>query len=151
MKIGSYEINVPFVTTSSDKLKTLHKLVDIAKGQSAVDLGSGDGRIVLEFAKQGAIVHGYEFQTALVSKAKQRIKDANLEDKIIIFEKSFWDVSLTNYDLVYIYGMNSIMGRLEQKLESELKPGSKFISNIFKLPHWKPKKIENQFYLYIKS
>jgi cyclopropane fatty-acyl-phospholipid synthase-like methyltransferase len=150
MKIGSYEIQVPFVTTSSDNLKTVIELANIEPNQRIIDLGSGDGRVVIEFAKIGAIVDGYEIKEGLVHRSKERIANAGLEGKTTVYQKNFWDVDLSTYEIVYIYGMQSILGRLEKKLEAEMKPGAKFISNIFRLPHWKPKKIKNNVNLYIK-
>jgi cyclopropane fatty-acyl-phospholipid synthase-like methyltransferase len=149
MKIGSYELQIPFVTTSSDNLKIVMELADVREGQKITDLGSGDGRVVIEFAKQGGVVHGYEIKPELVRRSRQRIADAGLTDKATIFAKSFWEADLSTHDVVYIYGMQSILGRLEQKLEREMKPGAKFISNIFHLPHWKIKKTKNKVNLYI--
>lgn len=150
MKIGNYELQVPFVTTSTDNLKTVIELADVKKGMRVADLGSGDGRVVLEFARHGGIVDGFEIKPELVERARQRVIDAGLYEKVKIFDESFWDVNLSQYDIIYIYGMNSIMGRLEQKLMSEMKPGAIFISNIFRLPRWKPKKMKSDIYLYIK-
>jgi 2-polyprenyl-3-methyl-5-hydroxy-6-metoxy-1,4-benzoquinol methylase len=150
MKIGGYEINVPFVTTSSDHVKIVLELAQIQPGQKVVDLGSGDGRVVLAFANTGASVEGYEFKPELVKKSRQRIENENLQEQAKIFEMSFWDISLAPYDVVYIYGMQSIMDRLELKLEKELRPGSVFISNIFKLPRWKPKKSNDGVLLYVR-
>lgn len=151
MKIGNYEIQVPFVTTSSDKVKTLIELADYQPGEKAVDLGCGDGRVVLELAKAGFTVHGYEIKPELVTRARQRIKAAGLDDRAFVHQQSFWDADLSGYDLIYIYGMKSIMGRLEKKLDEELTPGTKFISNIFRLPHWKVKKESDKLYLCIKA
>ncbi len=151
MKIGTYEIQVPFVTTSAENLKTVIELAQLEASEKAVDLGSGDGRVVLAFAKQGAYVDGFEIKDELILRSKQRIHDENVSDKARVYKKSFWDIPLSTYDLVYIYGMQSILGRLEQKLQIEVKPGARFISNIFRLPTWKPKKMKNGVYLYIKT
>jgi len=151
MKIGTYEIQVPFVTTSSDKLKTLKKLSDLAPSPTAVDLGSGDGRVALELAKWGFDTTGYEIKKELVERSKIRALNMGIEDKVFFFEKDFWNENLSSFSLIYIYGMNSIMGRLEKKLETEMKSDAILITNIFKLPHWKVKKMENNFYLYYKQ
>jgi cyclopropane fatty-acyl-phospholipid synthase-like methyltransferase len=158
MKIGDYEIQVPFVTTSSDNLKTVIELANIKPGERIVDLGSGDGRVILAFGKlakryeheQKSVIHGFEIKPELVIRTNERIVQAGLQDIVSVYQKSFWDVDLSQYDRIYIYGMQSILGRLERKLEQEMRPGALFISNIFKLPHWKPKKKESDIYLYTK-
>lgn len=147
MKIGNYEIQVPFVTTSSDSLKTILEFAG-EPGQRVVDLGSGDGRVVLEFAKAGFQVTGLEIKPELVERANQRIIAAGLQANAQVFVKDFWTVSLSDFDIVYVYGMSTIMGRLEKKLEEELRPGTKIISNIFRFPSWKVKKEKNHVLLY---
>ncbi len=151
MKIGSYELQVPFVTTASDTVKHITDLADFRTESNrftAVDLGSGDGRVVLELAKKGFFVTGYEIKEELVQRSRQRITEAGLESQATIHNASFWDADLSTYDLIYIYGMGSILGRLEKKLEDELKPGTKIISNVFRFPTWKYKKEKNSLYLY---
>jgi 16S rRNA A1518/A1519 N6-dimethyltransferase RsmA/KsgA/DIM1 with predicted DNA glycosylase/AP lyase activity len=149
VKIGGYEIQVPFVTTSTDHIKSILELAAIKKGTSIVDLGSGDGRMVLEFAKAGGYVAGYEIKPDLVARSKKRISEAGLENNAVIYQRDFWTQNLSSFETVYIYGMGSIMGRLEQKLEKELQPGSTFVSNIFRLPHWKIKRTKNGVHLYV--
>ncbi len=150
MKIGSYTLQIPFVTTSSDKIKTLIQLSEYKKGQKAVDLGSGDGRVVIALAKAGFDVVGYEIKKELVERSLQRIALLGLNKKITIYNQSFWDANLSDFDLIYIYGMQSVMAKLEEKLTSEMKIGAKFISNIFPLPHWRSKRVHNNFYVYVK-
>lgn len=148
MKLGGYEIQVPFVTTSSDSLKTILAFAG-KPGQRVVDLGSGDGRVVLEFAKAGFQVTGFEIKPELVERANQRIVEAGLQDYAQVLLKDFWTVTLSPFAIVYVYGMSTIMGRLEQKLEAEVKPGAKVISNVFRFPHWKVKKEKNHVNLYV--
>lgn len=143
MKIGDYEIQVPFVTTSSDSLKTILEFAG-EPGQRVVDLGCGDGRVVLELAKAGFIVTGYEIKEPLVQRARERIHEAGLQQNAHAFHKDFWEADLSSFDIIYIYGMSTIMGRLEKKLEEECKPGAKIISNIFHFPRWKIKKRKAQ-------
>ena len=114
-----------------------------------VDLGSGDGRMILEFAKKGAICVGYEHKEHLVEKTKQRIKDAGLEEKAFVYQEDFWQVDLAAFDVIYIYGMRSIFRRLEEKIKTEARSGTKIISNVFMLPSMKVKRSKNFVHLYI--
>jgi hypothetical protein len=49
-----------------------------------------------------------------------------------------------------VYGISYIMGRLQQKLKRELKPGARIISNYFIFSDWQPRQQEGNFYLYVK-
>lgn len=150
MKIGSYELQVPFVTTSSDSLKTIIDLADFQPGKKAIDLGSGDGRVALELAKHGFDVVGIEHNEDLVLRASSRAASLGLTS-ITFHTADFWNYDISPFDVLYIYGMGSIMGRLEKKLDNEMKKDARFISNIFHLPHWKVKKEKNSVNLYIKN
>jgi len=151
MKIGGYELQVPFVTTSTDHIRTILEFADIEPGEKIVDLGSGDGRMVLEFAKAGALVTGFEVKSELVLRSRKRIEELHLATNATIYQKDFWTSDLSTFDLVYIYGMDSILSRLEKKLEQELRPGTKVISNVFRFPTWKVKRTKNFVHLYIVS
>ena len=48
-----------------------------------------------------------------------------------------WRVTLKEYDVVAVYGLSPIMGRLGNKMERELRPGSIVVSNVFEIPGWK--------------
>lgn len=150
-QMKSYNLQIPFVTTSSDKIKTLIQLTECKKGGKVVDLGSGDGRVVIALARAGFDVVGYEIRKELVERSLQKIAALGLDKQITIYHQSFWDAHLSEFDLIYIYGMQSMLARLEEKLEIEMKVGAKFISNIFPLPRWRPQKVKDNFYVYNKN
>lgn len=140
---------VPFVQSSWFHIETMIELSNPKPGEKIADLGSGDGRILLLFAKAGAEAHGYEIDHELILKADAKIAEQNLENKIIIYEKDFWEEDLSPYSVIAIYGMDSVMERLENKLKKELKPGSRVVSNIFQFPNWKEKETKNNVRLYV--
>ena len=150
MKIGTYEIQVPFVPTSTHHLKAIADLAQVKPGQNVIDLGSGNGRVLIEFARLGAQCIGYEMKEALVEESRARIAELGLSEKITIKRENFWEADVAESDIIYIYGMQSVLLKVERKLEKELRPGTKVISNIFTFPTWRPKKIKDSVYLYIK-
>lgn len=149
MTIGDYEIQVPFVPTSVESVKTIAEFAQYENGQKALDLGSGDGRVVIALAKLGFRTDGYELREELVKKAKGKISDLHLQEKARIIQQNFWDADLSVYDLIFIYGMNSIMARLEEKIQREARPGAKVLSHVFRFPHLSPKKEKNHILLYL--
>lgn len=139
-----------YVPTEKSKRKKMVELAAVRKGEKAVDLGSGDGCLVMALARAGAEAHGYEINPLLVLWSKMRIKIAGLDGKIFIHWKNFWKKDFAGFDVVTIYGFSHMMAKLEEKLERELKPGARVISNSFPLPTWKPARKENGVYLYKK-
>ena len=138
----------PYAPTGNERLKNMLMLSALKKGEKMADLGSGDGRIVMEFAKKGLEAHGYEANPLLVILSKYKIKKAGLEKNSFIHFKSFWGVDFSSFDIVTIYGIPYIMGRLEKKIEKECKPGARFISSHFQLPNRKYTKEMERVYLY---
>jgi len=137
-----------YVPTKPGIVKKMINLADIKPGDKAVDLGSGDGRLVIALAKAGAEAHGYEINRFLVCLARKNIRQAGLSDRAFILLKSFWEQDFSKFDIVTIYGMSHIMKKLELKLKKELKPNAKVVSNSFTFPNWQHSKKEEGVYLY---
>lgn len=137
---------------SSDKqIATILQLSKIKKGEKAVDIGSGDGRIVVALARAGSDAYGYEINPFLViwSWWKTRSLPANERGKHRW--KNLWFTSFSQFDVIVLFGMTYIMADLEKKLLRELKPGARIVCNSFPFPHWKPSKKIGSVYLYEKS
>lgn len=143
-------IHVPYVPSTWHKISIMKELSKPKPGEKMADLGSGDGRIVLEFASEGVESHGYEINTELALLAESKILDAKLDSLAFIHLKDFWEENYASYDIVVIYGMSSIMEQLEEKLQKELKPGARVVSSLFHFPTWKPAEIKNNVYLYVR-
>lgn len=122
----------------------------IKPGEKVVDLGSGDGSLVIAMAQEGAEAHGYEINPFLVWLSRKNIKNKGLEGKAFIHLKNFWLVDFSEFNAVTVYGISYIMKRLEGKLQKELKPGSRVVSNYFTFPGWQHQKKEDNVYLYVK-
>src|SRR5690242_17121198 len=77
----------PYAPAALNRIETMVKLLKLKKGQKMVDLGSGDGRIVIEFAKRGIESHGYEINPILVFISRLKIKKLGLSNKAHIHLK----------------------------------------------------------------
>jgi len=139
-----------YLPSDKEKVKTIIRLAEIKPGEKVVDLGSGDGVLVIALAKAGAEAHGYEINPLLVLIARKNISKARIGNKAFIHWKSFWNEDLSGFDVVVIYGINYIMGRLEKKLRGELKKDARVVSNAFNFPGWPQIKKEEGVYLYKK-
>lgn len=116
-----------------------------------VDLGSGDGRIVLAFAQAGIRAEGWDINPVLVWYARLKIWHAHTQHPAPIYLKDFWHENLNSFDVVTLYGITRIMPKLEKKFDQELKPGAIVISNHFQFPHWVAKDKIGDVILYQKS
>ncbi|MFZ1970731.1 MAG: methyltransferase domain-containing protein [Candidatus Nanoarchaeia archaeon] len=149
--ISSFFFGAPFQPSSNRALKEIIELAKIKKGQKTADLGSGNGKIVIEFAKQGAEAHGFEINPFLVWISRRKIKKAGLQKKAFIHWKNFFKQDFSKFGIITSFQISYIMPELECKLKRELKEGAKVISNTWKFPNWKPKKRLGDVYLYLKN
>jgi len=113
-----------------------------------VDLGSGDGRIVIAFARAGADAHGYELNPVLVWWSRLHALALGLSNNAHFHIGSYWKEDLSKYRIVTIYGVPSMIQPLEKKLREELMPGARVLSNNTTLPNWTPSKSESGVYRY---
>ncbi len=142
-------LNGPVYVPSADEdVAKMIKLAKLKKGERVVDLGSGDGKIVIELAKQGFRVDGYEINPFLVKKSQAKIAELNLEKKATIHAKSLWRADLSQYNVVMLYGTTYIMPKLQNKARRELPKGARIISNFFTFPEWQPAQVDGEIYRY---
>ena len=148
--LGTLFLGAFFASSKKEIVKTMVLLSDIKPGEKAIDLGSGDGRLVIALAKKGAQAHGYEINPLLVFLSRNNIKQAGLQGKAFIHFGNFWLLDFSEFDVVTVYGISHMMKRLEVKLKKELRPGARVVSNYFVFPNWPPSKKENSVRLYKK-
>jgi hypothetical protein len=144
-------LDIPFVPSSHEKTAIMLSLAGNVKNKKTADLGSGDGRVVVKFAQAGAFAHGFEVNPERAAAGQKKILENKLGDRAEIFQKNFWDAELSDYDVITVYGITSVMQRLENKILAEGKNGLRVISNTFIFPHWKPNQENEKIFLYIKN
>lgn len=143
--IVSHYRGAPFVRSRKDRIESMFELADIKAGEFVVDLGSGDGTLVVKAAKLGARAHGVEVDPFLVSYSrwKTRIyKNAKIE------RENIYNYPLRNADVIFVYLLPETLDKIKGKLEREAKPGTRIISNAFPIPGWIPAKEKNNVFLY---
>jgi len=148
--ISPFLSGAPYLPTPYKKVKKMLELAKLKSGEKLVDLGCGDGRVLIEAAKLGVEAIGYEIDPILVYFLRKKIKKLGLEDKIKVYWKNFWKADLSEADVIVFYGITHIMKRMERKLLKELKPGARVCCYIFPFPEWEPEKYEDGIFLYKK-
>ncbi|MBN1263063.1 MAG: methyltransferase domain-containing protein [Candidatus Pacebacteria bacterium] len=137
-----------FVPSAEDKLKLMLELAEPKPGEKIVDLGSGDGKILVELARKGYQSEGMEINPILVRRSRKNLRKLRLEQWAAVRRANFWKSDFSSYDLVFLYGMKHVMKRLEKKMLAELKPGARVVSNYFRFPDWRPEKVRDEVRLY---
>ncbi len=125
-------------------------LLDLGAADMAVDLGAGDGRIVIAMAKKGAHAVGLEKDGRLAEIARANIYRSGFWDFAEIYNINFWDKDLSAFNKVALFQYHTVMERLERKLMRELSPGSLVVSHHWRFPAWRAEKQVGDIYLYRK-
>ena len=95
-----------------------------------IDLGSGDGRVVIDFAKAGFESYGVEINPILVWWCNRKIRKIKLENSKIIW-CNMWKTDLSSFDAVFIFHFETANKFLSKKFEKELKTDAIVISTGF--------------------
>ncbi|XP_071965012.1 ATP synthase subunit C lysine N-methyltransferase-like [Antedon mediterranea] len=128
---------LPFVPATSRQVDNVFKVLNGRTG-TLVDLGSGDGRIVIDAAKRGYNATGYELNPWLVWYSKITAVRERVKGNTNFYRNDLWKTDLSQYDNVVIFGVSSMMEQLESKLSNELLPGSKVVACRFPFTGWTP-------------
>lgn len=143
--------DAPYVPTKMNKIRDILKLAGVKKGKKFYELGSGDGRVVLEAAKLDADSIGIEQSLLRVWYSQYKAKSLALYLRgvnIKIFHGDIFNRSYGDGDVIYIYLLPKGVRKLEKKLKSELKTGSTIITQTYHFSNWKPVKKAGDFWIY---
>lgn len=136
-----------YPTTDSDVRRIL-KLSRVGSKDTLIDLGSGDGRILIAAAHLGAKAIGYEINPFLVWRSRRRIHHAELDKLAIVHWKSFWQADFRQATVVTVYLLPYLMNRLQGLLEKEVNHPIRLITNDYPFSQLIPAKHYRQVYLY---
>lgn len=115
------------------------KMLDLAKvtpRDYVIDLGSGDGRIVITAARRGARGLGIEYNSELVALSKQNAMKAALVDKVRFVEADLFESDFSEATVITMFLLPEINLKLRPKILN-LKPGTRIVSNSFNMAEWK--------------
>jgi SAM-dependent methyltransferase len=135
----SDRLDVPFVPSHADVLRTMFELTKASKDDYVIDLGSGDGRIVIAAAKWlGAQGFGVDLNAKLVDIANKRAKQQGVSDRAKFYVRDLFETDISKATLVTMYLLPDIVLQLRPKLLSTLKPGTRIASHDYHLGAWRP-------------
>src|SRR5689334_19358693 len=136
-KFGAAEDLGPQIPTPQAVVERMLEAAHVRPGDMVYDLGSGDGRVVITAAQKfGARAVGVELRADLCRIASDRIKALGLDDRVRMVQGSALRVDLSQADVVTMVLLTSSNERMRPKLEQDLKPGARVVSNQFPIKGW---------------
>jgi len=145
-------IGAPWVPTPMKAVHSMLELADIHEGDTVIDLGSGDGRIITTAAKEyKARAIGIEADPIRLLWSRSSIRLKGLSERAKIIRGNFFHKDLGEATVVTVYQTQQINNKLKAKFERELKPGTRVVSHTFTFNGWTLSKAdrESENYLYI--
>ena len=131
--------DVPYVPTPEAVVDAMLKLAKIGPRDFVVDLGSGDGRIIIAAAKKhGARGFGVEIDGALVNQARREAERQGVGGRVEFLEQNLFVTEIDRASVVTLYLYPRLLMRLRPRFFKELRPGTRIVSHDFDMDDWKP-------------
>ena len=131
----------PYVPSPTSVVADMLTLAEVKANDFVIDLGSGDGRIVLTAAKVfGARGFGVEIQDNLVREANESAKKQGIADRVKFITQDLFKTDISQATVVTMYLLPNTVNLLKDKLLTELKPGTRVMSHDYPLAGWIPEK-----------
>ncbi len=128
---------VPFVVSPEEVVDRMLRIADIGPADRVIDLGSGDGRIVIGAAARGARALGIDNDPNLVEKARIRAAAAGVADRATFRSEDLFDTDLSGATVVTMYLLPEVNLKLRPKL-LRLAPGTRVVSHDWNMGDWEP-------------
>lgn len=137
----------PYLPTRKAQANMALDMLNLKKGDIFVDLGSGDGAVLIEAAKRGYRCYGYELNPLVWLVSKLRM--LRYGSQVTIYCRNFWTEPLpVNTNGVFVFLLAKYMEKLDQKLTNELKKKTHVVSYTFEIPHKKSIHAQQALFLY---
>ncbi len=137
----------PYLPTLAPQVQAALKLADLKPNQSLIELGCGDGRVLIAAAEAGLSVTGYEINPILALIAWLRTRKYG--GKVKVEWGNFWHKQWPETDAVFVFLLDKYMKRLDTLCIQNTSRPLKLVSFAFKVPDRKPVKVLNGVYLYV--
>ena len=128
---------VPYVNTPMEVVERMLVLGEVKAGDRVIDLGSGDGRIVIEAAKRGASGLGVDLDPTLVKLAKENAAKAGVADRARFEVRDIFETDLSGATVVTMYLLPEFNAKLLERF-LKLKPGTRIVSHDGGIGDWPP-------------
>ncbi len=140
--IGPALFGSPWHPISRRDLKRALDFCEVRTGDRIIDLGSGDGRVLITAAKDyGLTGTGIEIDPIKVWLANLRVRLAGVSDKVKIVRANIYDTDYSEADILFIYLTHQAIDQLFPKILEQLKPSAKILCYRFCIRNMTPDKV----------
>jgi hypothetical protein len=131
----------PYVPSPQSVVSDMLRYADVGPKDFLIDLGSGDGRIVLTAAKVfGARGFGVEIKEDLVRRSNEAAQKEGVADRVRFMKQDLFKTDLSEATVITMYLLPDTVNLLKDKFLTELRPGTRIVSHDYPLTGWIPEK-----------
>jgi hypothetical protein len=136
------DASVPYVPTPQSVVERMLEIAHVGPQDYVIDLGSGDGRIVVTAAKKyGARGFGVDLNPTRIAEANENARKAGVTDKVQFHQRNLFETDLSAATVLTMYLLPRVNLDLRPKI-LDLKPGTRVVSHDFSMDDWKPDRHE---------
>jgi hypothetical protein len=144
--VGVLLVGAPYLPTLKPQVNEVFKLSNLKAGDSLIELGCGDGRVLVAAAKRGIRTTGYELNPILAFIAWIRTRRYNKLVNIVV--GNFWTKEWPRTDVIFVFLLDKYMEKLDKKCVQYPHKPIQLVSFAFKVPGKRPAKEKNGLFLY---
>jgi SAM-dependent methyltransferase len=127
---------VPFVVTPDEVVERMLRIAEVGPGDRLIDLGSGDGRIVIRAAqKYGARGTGIEIDPSLIARSVASAQAAGVASRVDFLAQDLFDADLSRASVITMYLLPEVNLKLRPRLLA-LAPGTRIVSHDWDMGDW---------------
>lgn len=134
-----------FVGSAQENVDRMIKLADLKDDDVVIDLGSGDGRIVLSAAKANSKLRGWgvDIDAKLVTESNAEAKKIGVADRVQFFQRDVFDADISGASVITMWMWPEMQRMLRTKILNEAKPGTRVLTPIWGMgDSWKPDRVD---------
>lgn len=129
--------DVIWLPTAQSLVERMLALAKLTPRDHLIDLGSGDGRLVITAAQRGATAHGIEYNPDLVAYAQRAAASAGVSDRATFEKADIFESDFSKATVITMFLLPDLNMRLRPTL-LDMKPGTRIVSNSFGMGDWEP-------------
>jgi hypothetical protein len=130
---------LPYVPTPQIVVDEMLKLANVTAKDFVIDLGSGDGRMIITAARNfKANGLGVDIDAKLVQLSNKQAKADGVDERVKFIEQDMFKTDISKATVVTLYVLPDFMEKLRPKLLAELKPGSRIVAHDYYMSDWYP-------------
>jgi SAM-dependent methyltransferase len=136
----------PFVGSNPENVRRMVEFAAPRSGETVIDLGSGDGRIVFAAleGRPGVRGVGVDINAELVQKANAEAKAKGLADRVRFLHQNAFDADLSKVDVIFMWLFPELMRLLRPKILAQARPGTRVVVATWDLGSWQPDAVDDQ-------